>query len=89
MTGLAADLSDQVIPLVPVRQLVLSVPHRLRYLLAYDHDRCIAVLRIFVRALMSFCRKRARKLGLRGGQGGSVTFIQRFGSAATSTSTST
>lgn len=42
MTGLAADLTDRVIPFVPVRQFVLSVPHRVRYLLAYDHARCIA-----------------------------------------------
>jgi hypothetical protein len=65
-----------------VRQFVLSVPHPLRYLLAYDHDRCIAVLRIFIRALMSFYRKRARQRGVRNGRTGSVTFLQRFGSAA-------
>jgi putative transposase/transposase-like zinc-binding protein len=82
MTGLAADLTDYVIPFVPVRQFVLSVPHRLRYLLAYDHGRCIAVLRIFIRALMSFYRKRAAKRGIRNGRTGSVTFLQRFGSAA-------
>jgi hypothetical protein len=34
-------------------------PERIRYLLAYDHGRCIAVLRIFVRALLSFYRHRA------------------------------
>jgi hypothetical protein len=82
MTGLAADLTDYVIPFVPVRQFVLSVPHRIRYLLAYDHDRCIAVLRIFIRALMSFYRKRAAKRGVGNGRTGSVTFLQRFGSAA-------
>jgi hypothetical protein len=91
MTGPAADLTDRVIPFVPVRQFVLSVPHRLRYLLAYDHERCIAVLRIFIRALLSFYRLRARKRGAAGGRTGSVTFLhpkgvcfaaQRFGSAA-------
>lgn len=82
MTGLAADLTDRVIPFVPVRQFVLSVPHRVRYLLAYDHARCIAVLRIFVRTLLSFYRKRARQRGVRDGRTGSVTFVQRFGSAA-------
>ena len=50
MTGLAAERRDSVIPFVPVRQFVLSVPHRLRYLLAYDHERCIAIMRIFIRA---------------------------------------
>ena len=82
MTHLAAALTDRVIPLVPVRQFVLSLPHRLRYSLAYDHDRCIAVLRIYVRALLSFYRRRACKAGVRNGRSGAVTFIQRFGSAA-------
>jgi hypothetical protein len=36
---LAADLAEHVIPFVPVPLFVLSVPHRLRYLLAYDHER--------------------------------------------------
>jgi hypothetical protein len=82
MTNLAAELTDRVIPLVPVRQFVLSLPHRLRYWLAYDHDRCIAVLRIYIRALLSFYRRRACKAGVRNGRNGAVTFIQRFGSAA-------
>jgi hypothetical protein len=85
MTGLAADLTDRVIPFVPVRQFVLSVPHRLRYLLAYDHERCIAILRIFNRALLCFYRMRARKHGAGRGRTGSVTFLQRFGSAANCT----
>ncbi|HET8934197.1 MAG TPA: transposase [Polyangiales bacterium] len=82
MTGLAAELLDGVIPFVPVRQFVLSMPHRLRYLLAYDHNRCTAALRIFIRALLSFYRHRARKVGVYEGRTGTVTFIQRFGSAA-------
>jgi hypothetical protein len=81
MTELAAHLTDHVIPFVPVRQFVLSFPHRLRYLLAYDHERCIAVLRIFIRAVLGFYRARARERGIAGGRTGSVTFIQRFGSA--------
>jgi hypothetical protein len=36
---------------------VLSLPHWLRYRLAYDHDRCIAVLAIFIRALLGFYRR--------------------------------
>ena len=82
MTSLAAELTDRVIPFVPVRQFVLSLPHALRYLLAYDHGRCLAVLRIYIRALQSFYRLRARRHGVGRGQTGTVTFIQRFGSAA-------
>jgi len=82
MTDLAAHLVDHVVPFVPVRQLVLSLPPRLRYLLAYDHTRCGAVLRIFARAVRGFYRARAAEHGVTGGHTGAVTFIQRFGSAA-------
>jgi hypothetical protein len=37
MTEAAARLVDAVLPRVPVRQWVLSLPHRARYLLAWDH----------------------------------------------------
>jgi Transposase zinc-binding domain/Putative transposase len=82
MTDVAAHLTDHVGPLVPVRQFVLSFPHALRYRLAYDHDRCTAVLRIFMRTVLAFYRRRARERGMPGGRSGSVTFVQRFGSAA-------
>jgi hypothetical protein len=43
----AAHLVEHVFPLdVPVRQRVLSVPHRLRYRLAYDHRLCRTVLMV-------------------------------------------
>ena len=42
-----------LLPRVPVRQWVLSLPHRLRYLLAWDHRLCRAVLGVFIRALPS------------------------------------
>src|SRR5438128_5658333 len=35
MTEQAAHLVDEVLPRVPVRQWVLTMPHRLRYLLAW------------------------------------------------------
>jgi hypothetical protein len=44
MAERAAHLVDHVLPPdVPVRQWVLSVPHRLRYRLAYDHRLCRTV----------------------------------------------
>jgi hypothetical protein len=54
-------LTDRVVAFGPVRQFVLSFPYRLRYHLAYDHDRCTAVLKIFMRAVLSFHRRRARE----------------------------
>lgn len=51
MSELAAHVVDRVIPRVPVRQWVLSLPHALRYRLAYDHPRMVAVFGLFVRAV--------------------------------------
>jgi hypothetical protein len=78
----ASHLVDHVLPAdVPVRQWVLSVPHRLRYRLAYDHRLCRTVLQIFVCALRSAYRRQGRRQGLGGGETGMVTSIQRFGGA--------
>ncbi len=66
---------------MPVRQWVLSVPHRLRYRLAYDHRLCRMVLGVFVRALRTAYRRAARRQGLAGGETGMVTSVQRFGGA--------
>lgn len=82
MTERAAHLVDAVLPDdVPLRQWVLSVPHALRYRLAYDHTLCRAVLRAFVRTVFAFYRRRARRAGVPAGQTGSVTAVQRFGGA--------
>lgn len=64
MTERAAHPVDWVLPWVPVRQWVLSLPHQVRYLLAWDHGLCRAVLTVYVRALLSFHRWRARELDL-------------------------
>jgi Putative transposase/Transposase zinc-binding domain len=81
MTERAAHAVDSVFPYVPVRQWVLSLPHWLRYALAWDHGLCRAVLAVYVRALLGFQRGRARRLGLANGRSGSMTVVQRFGSA--------
>jgi hypothetical protein len=36
---------------LPVRQWVLTLPHRLRYALAWDHKLCRTVHGVFIRAL--------------------------------------
>ena len=45
-TEIAAHLTDRVLPAVRLRQWTLSMPHRLRLLLAFDHDLCLAVHRV-------------------------------------------
>ena len=59
MTESAARLVDHVLPRVPVRQWVLSLPYRLRYLLAWNHDLCRAVLSVSSpKAWVSVCGQR-------------------------------
>jgi ribosomal protein S27E len=86
MAEMAAHLVDHVIPEVPVRQWVLSLPFPLRYVLAYDSKLCSAVLGTFVRTVFAWLRhSAARELGLDRGVElycGAVTSIQRAGGAA-------
>jgi hypothetical protein len=72
MNDTAAHLVDRVIPDVPVRQWVLSLPHRLRYLCAKDSGLLRAILRIFLRAVFRLLRRIARRRGVRKGQCGSA-----------------
>lgn len=85
MSDLAAHLVDAVLPEVPVRQWVCSLPWPLRYPLAYDRRLCADVLDAFVGALTRSLRWRAKRhLRLRSVQDalvGAVTFIQRTDSA--------
>ncbi len=82
MADTAAHLVDRVLPEVPIRQWVLTLPYPLRYRCAWNARLTSEVLRAFLRAVFADQRRRARALlGIRQGQCGSVTFIQRFGSA--------
>ena len=62
-------------------QWVLSLPHRLRYRLAGDHDLCRAVVGRTMRAILGFLRRRARDAGVQDGRSGAVAIVQRFGGA--------
>ena len=84
MADTAAHLVDDVLPRVAVRQWVLSFPHRVRYLLAYDPRLCAAVRRIFVRVVLHWLEQRARREGTPGARSGAVVFTQRFGGALNS-----
>jgi hypothetical protein len=82
MSDFAAQLVDRVIPRVPIRQWVLTVPHRLRARMMFDPALTSAVLRDLIRAISSWLRQRARRQGVVGAiKTGAVTVIQRFNSA--------
>ncbi len=81
MSQTAAHLVDHVIPHVPVRQWVLSLPIPLRVLLAAQPELVTPVLQVVQRVLTRHLLEAA---GFKPdeGNGGAVTLIQRFGSAA-------
>jgi hypothetical protein len=81
MSQTAAHLVDHVIPHVPVRQWVLSLPIPLRLLLAAQPELVTPVLHVVQRVI---ARHLLDAAGLEAdeGHGGAVTLIQRFGSAA-------
>ncbi len=80
MVDTAAWLVDRVIPAVPVRQWVLSLPYRVRVLCAYDPAICAGVRRILLRAVSGFYEGKARRRGLPRVRAGAVAFVQRFDS---------
>jgi hypothetical protein len=79
----AAHLVDHVLPSgADLRQWTLSQPRRLRFRLLCEPDLVSDVLRIFVRVVSAYHRRRARQRGVTDGQTGAVTSIQRAGSFA-------
>jgi hypothetical protein len=77
MAEQSAHLASAVLPDVPMRQFVLTVPWPLRQRLAVDPALVKTVLAILVDCIFRFL---AEKTGAPGGaKGGAVTVIQRFG----------
>jgi hypothetical protein len=80
MVEVAAHLSDEVLPPLPVRQWVFSLPKRLRPFLPRDPGLAGAVLRILLRAirtlLLRLCHDAPADAQL-----GAVSFLHRFGSS--------
>jgi len=81
MADTAARLTDEVLPRVPVRQWVLSLPYEIRYRLAWDGELSGAVLAVFLRVVYGWYRRQAREQGYENARCGSVTLVQRFGSS--------
>ena len=83
MSQTAAHLVAQVIPWVPVRQWVVSVPIPLRYWMASSQALTATVHTIIRTTIGQYYMNQAVTRGIERQkiQPGSVTFIQRFGSA--------
>ena len=81
MAQTGAHLVDHVIPHVPVRQWVLSLPIALRLLLAAQPKLVTPMLQVVHRVITRFLLKQAGAKADKA-DSGAVTLIQRFGSAA-------
>jgi hypothetical protein len=84
MNEFAINLDERVIPEVPVRQYVVTVPIPLRYWMLSNHELSLVVNRLIIKAITLLLRKKARRLGVSDGLVGAVTFLQRFGSGLNS-----
>ncbi|QEP44778.1 IS91 family transposase [Ectothiorhodospiraceae bacterium BW-2] len=80
MAETAAHLTDHVLPRLPVRQWVLSLPKRLRYHLQHDRKALSSALRIFLDAVEQHLREQSPGAGPKA-RTGAVAFIHRFGSS--------
>ena len=83
MAQTAAHLVEQIIPWVPTRQWVVSVPIPLRYWMAASQDLTAKVHTIIRTTIGQYDVNQAVARGLDRAtvHPGSVTFLQRFGSA--------
>jgi hypothetical protein len=77
MAETAADLCEHVLPRVPLRQFVLTLPHPLRARLGYDGPLMGAVCRVFADSVLGWYRRRTAAHGVKDGQGGAVLALQR------------
>ena len=80
MVETAAHLVDHVLPPLPVRQWVLSVPKRIRPFLHHNPAIAGAVLRIFLRAIRTMLRRASPGAGPHA-QIGAISFLHRFGAS--------
>ena len=81
MADTAAHLVDRLLPQIPYRQYVLTFPWPLRLPLAVQRGLLGEMLRVYLRTLFAWQRRRGRALGIRDGQTGAITFVQFFGGA--------
>lgn len=75
MQGTATHLVDRVLPRVPMRQWVLSLPRWARFLLARDPRLITQVLDLALRAIFTLQRRRARIAGAISPRTGAVSFV--------------
>jgi hypothetical protein len=81
MSDTAKHLIEEVIPSVPVRQWVLSMPYAHRFLLARNPGFLRKALAVYHRSINRHNESKARKHNLKNPKTGAITVVQRFGGA--------
>jgi hypothetical protein len=81
MHDTAIHLVDHVLPRVPYRQWVFTLPRPIRFLMARDAKVLSGVLNIFVRTVFAWQRRAAKRDGFAAVLPGAVSFVQFFGGA--------
>jgi len=79
MADTAKHFMEEVIPEVPVRQWVLSLPFMHRFILSSDQQLLNTTLQIFIRAISTHYKRKAKSKIFKLSKVGSVNAIQRFG----------
>ncbi len=79
MCATSAQIVDDVVPAVPMRQWVVTVPFELRFALATNARVMSAVLRLAMEEIQRSYVKRAKARGLVDPRIGAISFIHRFG----------
>jgi hypothetical protein len=80
MAQSAANLVDHVLPIVPLRQFVITFPFELRARLAYDGKQLAAATRLAIDSVLGFYKRRIRDVDGVVGQSGAVSVVQRVSS---------
>ena len=82
MNEQAAHLLDRVLPHVPYRQWVLTLPGELARVVAFDADLATAIFGVFADEVGRWQRERADKGGFAAAETGCLLEIQRFADGA-------
>ena len=82
MNEQAAHMVDRVLPHVPYRQWVLTLPGELARVVAFDADLATAVFGVFADEVARWQRERADKGGFTAAETGCLLEIQRFADGA-------
>ena len=81
MVEAATHLTDNVLPMVPYRQFVISFPIPLRYWMHSNKKLFAKIHSLVIKQLHTYYKQKAQTMGLAESTPGSISFTQRWGSA--------